>query len=211
MIFSVFQKKFVFGYSWSTLLWYRCYYPHRSRDALSPVCGIFLLKLILQGVSLNNIGKTRKVVSKLKWWTSQASPTSTHRWQDPKQIASQPHTELNPKAGNTFKKPVSRYCLKASMERGSFKILTTNGARACRPLGLDGKQLCRVRKVRQIVDHGNIREGVSNFGKQEYVKEMSCNAKLQAGKTCTLYLTHRICYAGLLLAPAENCHPRYII
>ena len=22
---------------WSTLLWHRCYYPHRSRDALSPV------------------------------------------------------------------------------------------------------------------------------------------------------------------------------
>ena len=41
MIFFVFQKIWVFGYSWSTLLWYRCYYPHRSRDALSPVCGIF--------------------------------------------------------------------------------------------------------------------------------------------------------------------------
>ena len=26
---------------WSTLVWHRCYYPHRSRDALSPVCGIF--------------------------------------------------------------------------------------------------------------------------------------------------------------------------
>ena len=31
----------VLGYSWSTLLWHRCYYPHRLRDALSPVCGIF--------------------------------------------------------------------------------------------------------------------------------------------------------------------------
>ena len=41
MIFSVFQKNRVSGYSWSTLLWHRCYYPHRSRDALSPVCGIF--------------------------------------------------------------------------------------------------------------------------------------------------------------------------
>ena len=41
MIFSVFQKNWVFGYSWSILLWYRCYYPHRLRDALSPVCGIF--------------------------------------------------------------------------------------------------------------------------------------------------------------------------
>ena len=28
----------------STLLWHRCYYPHRLRDALSPVCGIFLYK-----------------------------------------------------------------------------------------------------------------------------------------------------------------------
>ena len=41
MIFSVFQKNWVFGYSWSTLLWYRCYYPHRSRELVSPVCGIF--------------------------------------------------------------------------------------------------------------------------------------------------------------------------
>ena len=32
---------------WSTLLWHRCYYPHRSRDALSPVCGIFPIILNL--------------------------------------------------------------------------------------------------------------------------------------------------------------------
>ena len=48
MIFSVFLKIWVFGYSWSTLLWYRCYYPHRSRDALSPVCGIFSAYLLVQ-------------------------------------------------------------------------------------------------------------------------------------------------------------------
>ena len=47
MIFLVFQKIMVFGYSWSTLLGYRCYYPHRSRDALSPVCGIFPSFLLL--------------------------------------------------------------------------------------------------------------------------------------------------------------------
>ena len=35
------KKKLVLGYSWFTLLWYRCYYPHRSMDALSPVCGIY--------------------------------------------------------------------------------------------------------------------------------------------------------------------------
>ena len=38
--FFRFSKKWVFGYSWSTLPWYWCYYPHRSRDALSPICGI---------------------------------------------------------------------------------------------------------------------------------------------------------------------------
>ena len=41
MIFSLFKKNLVLGYSWSTLLWHRCYYPYRSGDALSPVCGIF--------------------------------------------------------------------------------------------------------------------------------------------------------------------------
>ena len=40
--FFPFKKKtWVFGYSWSILPWYWCYYPHRSRGALSPVCGIF--------------------------------------------------------------------------------------------------------------------------------------------------------------------------
>ena len=35
------RKNWILGYSLSTLLWYRCYNPHRSRDALSPVCRIF--------------------------------------------------------------------------------------------------------------------------------------------------------------------------
>ena len=39
--FFRFSKKLGFLYSW-----YRCYYPHRLRDALSPVCGIFLVCLI---------------------------------------------------------------------------------------------------------------------------------------------------------------------
>ena len=39
------KKKQVFGYYWSTLLWYWCYYPHRSRDALSPVCKIFSIEV----------------------------------------------------------------------------------------------------------------------------------------------------------------------
>ena len=43
MIFTV-KKISFFWYSWSTLLWYWCYYPHWSRDAFSTVCGIFTLK-----------------------------------------------------------------------------------------------------------------------------------------------------------------------
>ena len=30
--------------------WYRCYYPHRLRDALTPVCGIFLCTGSLIGI-----------------------------------------------------------------------------------------------------------------------------------------------------------------
>ena len=45
----------VLGYLWSTLLWYGCYYSHRSRDALSPVCRIFL-----------KINKLKKTIMKLK-------------------------------------------------------------------------------------------------------------------------------------------------
>ena len=47
--FSVFQMNRVLGNSWSTLLWYRCYYPNWSQDALSPVCGIFSNKRRRQG------------------------------------------------------------------------------------------------------------------------------------------------------------------
>ena len=64
MIFSVFQKKLVLGYSCSTLLWYWCYYPHRSRDALSPVCGIFLLLF-------NKVSSLiyRTVLKPVSWYT----------------------------------------------------------------------------------------------------------------------------------------------
>ena len=39
--FLFFKKNQLLGYSWFTLMWHWCYYLHRSRDALSPVCGIF--------------------------------------------------------------------------------------------------------------------------------------------------------------------------
>ena len=31
----------------SRFSWYGCYYPHRSRDSLSPVCGIFFRDEVL--------------------------------------------------------------------------------------------------------------------------------------------------------------------
>ena len=42
--FFRFQFFLVFVYPWSTLPCYRCYYPHRSRELVSPVCGIFSYK-----------------------------------------------------------------------------------------------------------------------------------------------------------------------
>ena len=48
----------VLGYSWSTLLWHWCYYPHRSRDSVSPVCGIFFWFLRILGPPYCGIGAT---------------------------------------------------------------------------------------------------------------------------------------------------------
>ena len=45
---------------WSTLLWHRCYYPHRSRDALSPVCRIFC-KTVLIDLSPRGCGSWSKI------------------------------------------------------------------------------------------------------------------------------------------------------
>ena len=59
--------------------------------------------------------------------------------------------------------------LKASRVRGSFKIPPTDGSRVCRPIGLKWRQLGRVREEREIVDHGNVKERVVTFEKQEYV------------------------------------------
>ena len=59
--------------------------------------------------------------------------------------------------------------LKASRVRGSFKIPPTDGSRVCRPIGLKRRQLDLVREEGEIVDHGNVKERVVTFEKQEYV------------------------------------------
>ena len=70
--FFIFQKNWAFGYSWSTLLWYQCYYPHRSRDALSPVCGIFkyVTKNLLFSSYFANV-ITSSIVSFIRLFLSQ--------------------------------------------------------------------------------------------------------------------------------------------
>ena len=76
---SVFQKNQVFGYSWSTLLWYWCYCPHRSRDALSPVCWIFYNTIHIRPMISSLWG--RKVWHRINpaaiWW-------SNHSWHHPR-------------------------------------------------------------------------------------------------------------------------------
>ena len=88
MIFSVFQKNWVFGYSWSTLLWYPCYYPHRSRDALSPVCGIFsswwlspriAIPTLMSSPRLDAAGKCRKCLCCLTLRQGQGGRTTDRR------------------------------------------------------------------------------------------------------------------------------------
>ena len=61
------------------------------------------------------------------------------------------------------------------------------------------------------MDHEFMKDKVVTFEKQEYVYEWSCNIKLQGRTKYTLYLTHRISNAGLLLAPPEDYYPQYII
>ena len=107
-----------------------------------------------------------------------------------------PCEELDPPLRNTFKEAVSKNviklnCLKANRERGIFKILPTDVTRACKHISLDKRQLGLVREEGQIVDHGNMKERV--------------------GKTYTLSLSLWIFYAGLLLAPAEDFYPLYIL
>ena len=46
------QKSLFFSAHFALLagfFWYRCYYPHRSRDALSPVCGILYSNSNIEG------------------------------------------------------------------------------------------------------------------------------------------------------------------
>ena len=50
--------------------------------------------------------------------------------------------------------------LKASRERVDFKILPIDGAKVCKPIGLDRRQLGLVREEGQFVDIGNMRKKV---------------------------------------------------
>ena len=57
------------------------------------------------------------------------------------------------------------------MESDIFKILPTDGAKACRPMDLDRRQLGLVREGGEIGDKGNMKYRVVVFRKEEYVND----------------------------------------
>ena len=120
----------------------------------------FLLNLILHSVSIKHIS-----VSEIKWQTAPVLSASTQPKQDTKKITSQTQRELHPSLKNPSKEPFFiKYlfnCLKASRERGSLKILLPDGARACRPIGLDRRRQGLVREEWQTVSHANIFKKIS--------------------------------------------------
>ena len=54
--------------TWSTLPWYRCYYLHRSRDALFPICGILSFQFYLRFLI-----KVTKVTTEYQKWPKKVS------------------------------------------------------------------------------------------------------------------------------------------
>ena len=67
-----------------------------------------------------NIGKTRKAVSEIKWWTRPASLVFTLSGQDVKKFASQPQRELFPPLRNTFLKMVSGHYFWQKTQKSFF-------------------------------------------------------------------------------------------
>ena len=63
-------------------------------------------------------------------------------------------------------------CLKASRETRSCNTPPTDGARACRLIGLDRKPLGVVREEGQLFYHGNIKDMVVTFGKKRMCLRM---------------------------------------
>ena len=100
-------------------------------------------------------------------------------------------------------------CLKTSRERGTFKMLPIDGARSCRPIGLDMILLSEGRGEGRIEDHGN-KKGQSLWKPRIWII-LVWTTKLEVGKTYSLYLGQRVCYARFLPAPAEDFHSWYII
>ena len=113
--------------------------------------------------------KNNKKISEIKWWTPQASPGSTYLRQDPNKQGIQPHRELNPRSGSTFKKPFFN-SFTASRKRANFKIVPIDGAQAFKPIGLDRKQLGLEREEGKIVDHRNLMKREATLAKLKYVK-----------------------------------------
>ena len=69
------QWALLYSYTRPGLNNYLCYYPHRSRDSVSPVCGIFLSNLLKNQV-LNYVAKRVNLDQK----KSSKNPLCTRSW-----------------------------------------------------------------------------------------------------------------------------------
>ena len=93
--------------------------------------------------------------------------------------------------------------MKASRERGIFKIMPRDGAKACKTISLDRRHLGLVMEEGPFVDHGNMKERIVSFENQKYVYEWYSNAKLEVGKTNKQILSpvieNKLCHQRLAL------------
>ena len=140
-------------------------------ERCGPGASFFLLISILHGISLKMFRKHDK---RNCFWNKVVDPTSLARlytsWVRCKK-KSQSALEGVPSGAN---KHLKRACLKKKEEKNTwnlagFKYLPTDGAWACKPIGMDRRQLCLDRKEAPIADYANMKEREVSFGNQEYV------------------------------------------
>ena len=112
------------------------------------------------------------MVSDIKWLTTQASQASMHPGQDLKKSVSPAFQG----AWSRIQEHLQKACLKKIVtvwklagKEAASRFCPPDGTRACRPIGLDMRQLGLVSQEGKIVDGGNMKERVVPFVTQEYV------------------------------------------
>ena len=88
---------------------------------------------------------------RLRFWENIVLKKNSIRWrrQTDRQTSGHRDSMTDPAQGAESVKKA----LKAIRERGSFKILLTYGARVCRQIGLNRRQLGLDREEGQLIDH----------------------------------------------------------